>query len=302
MNRYSILASIGLFICLSELVGFAQDEQPSKSPSAGNRQTTEDGLTIEWQKKYLKIKGDFPGNEIVIHYLEAYCRAGSTDRDWRETVIRHQSELISASKDGKRIELRDKLSDGVIVKHVITAGKDEIDFQVSATNPTKNVSQADWAQPCIRVDKFVGVSTDGARERIPEYAKKCFLYIDGKLARMPTHPWADKARYVYGQVYVPAGVNRNDVNPRPLSISVPSNGLCGCFSKDEKQIFAVAWEPYQEIFLGVITCIHSDFRIGGLQPGETKTIRGKIYVVHNDPAALERRYQNDFPQHSKAQK
>lgn len=302
MNRYSILASIGLFICLSELVGFAQDEQPSKSPSAGNRQTTEDGLTIEWQKKYLKIKGDFPGNEIVIHYLEAYCRAGSTDRDWRETVIRHQSELISASKDGKRIELRDKLSDGVIVKHVITAGKDEIDFQVSATNPTKNVSQADWAQPCIRVDKFVGVSTDGARDRIPEYAKKCFLYIDGKLARMPTHPWADKARYVYGQVYVPAGVNRNDVNPRPLSISVPSNGLCGCFSKDEKQIFAVAWEPYQEIFLGVITCIHSDFRIGGLQPGETKTIRGKIYVVHNDPAALERRYQNDFPQHSKAQK
>ena len=27
---------------------------------------------------------------------------------------------------------------------------------------------------------------------------------------------------------------------------------------------AVAWEPYQEIFLGVITCIHSDFRLGGL--------------------------------------
>ena len=39
-----------------------------------------------------------------------------------------------------------------------------------------------------------------------------------------------------------------------------------------------------------------------LQPGETKTIRGKIYVVGNDPAALEKRYQNDFPQHSKTQK
>ena len=48
--------------------------------------------------------------------------------------------------------------------------------------------------------------------------------------------------------------------------------------------------------------MHSDFRIGGLKPGETKTIRGKIYLVANDPAALLRRYQNDFPQQAKSQK
>ena len=45
---------------------------------------------------------------------------------------------------------------------------------------------------------------------------------------------------------------------------------------------AVAWQPYQELFLGVITCIHSDFRIGGLAAGETTEIRGKIYVVDAD--------------------
>jgi len=47
---------------------------------------------------------------------------------------------------------------------------------------------------------------------------------DGKLTRLPTSPWADKARYTPGQVYCPAGVDRNDVNPRPLS----SDGVSVC--------------------------------------------------------------------------
>ena len=45
---------------------------------------------------------------------------------------------------------------------------------------------------------------------------------------------------------------------------------------------ATAWEPYQELFQGVIVCLHSDFRIGGLKPGETKAIRGKIYLMPAD--------------------
>ena len=82
------------------------------------------------------------------------------------------------------------------------------------------------------------------------------------------------------------GVDRNDVNPRPLSKLVPSNGLIGCFSKDESKIFATAFEPYQELFQGVAVCLHADFRLGGLKPGETKDIRGKIYVVPSDVDAL----------------
>ena len=61
-------------------------------------------------------------------------------------------------------------------------------------------------------------------------------------------------------------------------------------------ILAVAWEPYQEIFQGVIACLHSDFRIGGLKPGETKKIRGKLYVVPADVPALVKRYERDFPE------
>ena len=97
----------------------------------------------------------------------------------------------------------------------------------------------------------------------------------------------------------PRVVDRNDVNPRPLSKLVPSNGLCGCFSKDGKQVLAMAWEPYQEIFQGVIACMHSDFRIGGLKPNETKQIRGKMYFVDNDIRALVARYRRDFPEQVK---
>jgi hypothetical protein len=256
-------------------------------------------LTISWDKNYLTVHGDFAGKELRTHYLEAYCRPGSTDADWRtHTIIQHTAEQVEATSDGKRIKLRNKLVDGVVVEHTITAGKDEVDFRLVAHNPTDKASEAHWAQPCIRVDKFTGAGNADARELVPAYARKCFLFLDGKLTRLPTEPWADKARYVPGQVYCPKNVDRNDVNPRPLSSLVPSNGLCGCFSADEKQIFAVAFEPYQEIFQGVIACIHNDFRLGGLAPGETKNVRGKMYFVPADVPALVKRFERDFPEQS----
>jgi hypothetical protein len=81
-----------------------------------------------------------------------------------------------------------------------------------------------------------------------------------------------------------------------LSELVPSNGLIGCFSEDESMIFATAFEPYQELFQGVIVCLHSDFRLEGLEAGASREIRGKIYVVPNDVPELLKRYAADFPE------
>jgi hypothetical protein len=258
------------------------------------------GLAIRWANGFLTISGNFPGHEIQIHYLEAYCRAGSSNRDWKETVIGHTTEIVEASENHKTLKLRDHLRDGVIVDHRITAGRDEVDFRLAAKNPTDNVSQAHWAQPCIRVDRFTGCTTADSRAAVPDYARKCFVFLDGQLTRLPTMPWADKALYVPGQVYCPPHVNRDDVNPRPVSALIPSSGLTGCFSEGGQKIMAVAWQPYQELFLGVVTCIHSDFRIGGLNAGETKEIRGKIYVVDADVPSLVARYERDFPEHVNA--
>lgn len=237
----------------------------------------------------LTITGkNFPGKEMKVNYLEAYCRAGSTDRNWGKTVIGHKTELISKDKNGKNIVLKSTLKDGVTVIHKIRAVADGIEFRLTVKNRTKKTSEAHWAQPCIRVDQFT------ARNQ-QTYLSKSFVFLDGKLTRMPTKNWATKARYVPGQVWCPQGVPRDDVNPRPLSKNVTSNGLIGCFSADESMLMASVWEPYQELFQGVIVCLHSDFRIGGLKPGEEKKIHGKIYLMKNDVEKLLKSYRRDFP-------
>lgn len=254
-------------------------------------------LSLAREQHWLIIRGPrIPGGEIRINYLEAYCRAGSTDADWvKHTVIPHTSEVLSLSGDAKTLRLRDTLADGVTVEHTITVQDDSIDFRLTAHNPAATRSEAHWAQPCVRLAAFTGFDPQGPD--IDDYLPKCFIFLDGKLTRLPTRDWVKTARYTPGQVWCPTSVPRTDVNPRPLSPLVPSHGLIGVFSGDEKQIFATAWEPYQELFQGVARCVHSDFRLGGLQPGETKTIRGKIYLVPADVPALVARYAKDFPEH-----
>ncbi len=254
-------------------------------------------LTLAYEPGWLVINGPhIPGGAIRVHYLEAYCRAGSTDADWMEhTVIKHSTELLGLSDDKKTLRLQDTISDGVIVEHTITARDDEVDFQLQARNPGTQRSEAHWAQPCVRLAAFCGFDPEG--KDIDDYLPKCFVFIDGKLARMPTRDWATTARYTPGQVWCPRTVPRTDVNPRPLNSLVLSNGIIGAFSGDEKMLYATAWEPYQELFQGVARCLHSDFRLGGLQAGETKTIRGKIYLMPTDVNALLIRYAEDFPEH-----
>ena len=259
-------------------------------------------LTLSRDDHWLVIHAPhIPGGEIRINYLEAYCRAGSTDADWvKHTVIPHRNELLSLSPDGKTMKLRDTLQDGVIVEHTITAKDDEVDFRLTAHNPTATASEAHWAQPCVRLGPFTGyTSTERGPKGAPEdYLRKCFIFLDGKPAPMPTPNWAQTARYTPGQVWAPKHVPRTDVNPRPLSPLLPSNGLIACTSADDKWLWATAWEPYQELFQGVARCLHSDFRIGGLPAGEKKEIRGKIYLIPNNLDALKTRYQQDFPEHT----
>src|SRR5207249_4395800 len=137
----------------------------------------------------------------------------------------------------------------------------------------------EWAQPCIDVHTFTGQGQE-------TYWKQCFIFTADGLKRLDELPRERKARYTPGQVYVPEGIDLNDVNPRPISKVRPADGLIGCFSADNRMILATAWQPTQELFQGVRTCIHNDFRIGGLAPGQTKRVRGKIYLLENDPAKL----------------
>lgn len=251
-------------------------------------------LSIAWADNWLTIRGGrLADRQVRVHYLEAYCRPGAHNQNWpQRTKMRHTTELLRASDDGQRIELRCTLDDGLTVQHVITAAADEVDFCLTAHNPTEHASQAQWAQPCVRVDELTG------RGKL-DYIPLCFLFVDGKLTRLPTQPWAEQALYMPGQVYCPPHVSPDDVNPRPLSSVVPSNALMGCYSHDGRTMLATAWEPYHELFQGVATCIHCDFRLGNLQPGQTRQLKGKIYIVPADEQALLERYERDFSEHAK---
>jgi len=261
-------------------------------------------LALEWKDNLLTVSGaHLPGKSLTIWYLEAYCRDGSTARNWHDTVIPHRTTLVERSADGSRLVLECRLDDGVVVRHAISTGADHVDFQVEAHNPTGKESAAHWAQPCLRVDRFVGVPPIRNSE---EYLDKAFIFLPASRGGAPARtflkdvkPWAKAARYVPGQVWAAPGVPRNDVNPRPLNPLTPARGLIGCVSADGKKLLAMAWEPYQELFQGVIVCLHADFRIGGLAPAETRRIRGKLYILENDPDLLIKRYSEDFPDSSR---
>ena len=255
-------------------------------------------LALTWNEGILTVRGrHLPGGAVEILYLEAYCRANSHTTDWVEhTVIKHRAERVSASADGREVRLRDTLADGVVVDHVITAGADDVDFRLTARNPTDKPSDVHWAQPCIRVGTFTGCGPGDTPDKYA-YLDRSFVFQQGRLQWMPTDDWATEARYTPGQVWAAPGVDAADVNPRPLNPHRPSSGLIGCRSGDGRLLLATAWHPYQELFQGVIRCLHSDFRIGGLAPGQTKRIRGKLYLVPNHMDALRARYRKDFPEH-----
>jgi hypothetical protein len=105
----------------------------------------------------------------------------------------------------------------VEVDHLLRAGDGEVDFEVVAVNKGAEYVDAVWAQPCVRVGAFTATGTDRTA-----YIKKSFIYVDGRRAFLPELPWATKAIYTPGQLYIPAGIDRADANPRPHSDTVPS--------------------------------------------------------------------------------
>jgi hypothetical protein len=248
-----------------------------------------DGLRISWTNNLLTVAApDLPGKTLDIWYLEAFCRKGSTHQDWDKTTIPHKTTLLEADADGKRLKLLTTVKDGVEMTHVLRAGKDEIDIAYELVNRGREESQIDWFQPaCIRVEGFTGCKQSN-------YTGKSFIFTERGLTRLADTRRTEEAIYHGGQVYVPKGINLEDVNPRPLCKDAPTNGLIGCFSADDKYILATAFDSTHELFEGVYVCLHSDPHVGGLKPGETRKIHGKIYFVKNDVPALLKRYEADF--------
>ncbi len=247
-----------------------------------------ENLRLGWTNNMLTISGaELPGKTLEVLYLEAFCRSGSTHRDWHQTVIPHKTELLRAGRNGESLRLRTHVEPSVETYHDIRAGRDEVDFLVQMKNTGEQPVDVHWFQPCLRVARFTGRSQNN-------YIARSFIFTEAGLTTLDKTRRTEEGVYRGGQVYVPAGINLDDVNPRPISPDRPVNGLIGCLSEDDQFLLAMAWNDTQELFQGVIVCLHNDPRIGGLKAGESKQLRGKIYVMRNDPKALLNRYRRDF--------
>lgn len=286
-NRISFLIGATTFVCVCVASGC----------TVGNH------LRLDWDGEFLVISGSRLDLPIKVHYLEAFVRSGSSNQDWSESVISHRTTLIAKAEDGSSLHLRSELpvesesspastDPPIVVEQYISAGADEVTFLLTARNRGRKVVDVLWAQPCVRVGEFTGRGLKWYEEE--HYLDACFIFLDGKLTTLDETPRSSDGFYTPGQVYAPVEINRGDLNPRPLSSAIPSSGLIGCYSADGSMLVATAWQPYQELFQGIATCIHADFRIGGLKPGQTKTVRGKIYVMENDVEELLRRYHSEF--------
>lgn len=282
------LANLAAAFCAMALVISASSAQAA----AASKARPKSGLRIGWTNNFLTISGrDIPGGPIETLWWEAFCRKGSTRRDWRETTISHRTELVSADSDGRRLRLKSFVEPWVEVRQELRAGRDEVEIVCDFINRGSNVVDLEWFEPCVRVNKLTGMKQ-------ADYPQRCFIFTSQGLKFLHELPKFEEARYRGGQVYVPPAIRAEDVNPRPLSFIQPANGLMGAVSADNRTILALAWDQTQHLFQGVAVCIHADPHLGGLQPGERKRVRGKFYVVPNNPAALLKRYQKDFPKGS----
>src|SRR5215510_280376 len=105
---------------LGVAMGFILGAMPAARTAA---EPGEPPLQLSWTNNMLTVSGGsvLAGGEVKIWYLEAFCRPGGHDRDWSQTTIPHRTELISRSKDGRRIQLRTRVEPAVVVLHDIRA-------------------------------------------------------------------------------------------------------------------------------------------------------------------------------------
>lgn len=251
--------------------------------------TADPGPRLGWTNQLLTVEWPgLPGGPLPIWYLEAFVRPGAHGREWKESVRPHQTRLVGSTADGRELRFQTHVEPDVQVTHSIRCGVDGLDLDFELANHGSATNDLQWFQPaCIRVANFTGRDQGG-------FVQRSFVFTESGLTTLDRTGRTEEARYRGGQVFPMPGVRDEDANPRPIATRRPVNGLIGCWSADGRWILATASSRTHELFEGVYVCLHSDPSIGGLAPGERKSLRQKLYLVTNDIPALLGRYRKDF--------
>ncbi len=246
---------------------------------------------ITWTNNLLSLHTPIvPSGVIQIWYLEAFLHPGARTQSWNLSKIPHQTKLLHASADRRKLSFVTEVQTNIQVRHRVELKKDEVTFDYEIENKSTAAVDLQWFQPaCIRVGELMD-------RQQSNFVERAFIFTENGFTWLSDTRRTTNALYLGGQVYVPPGINHDDANPRPVARLQPVLGLIGCVSADGKTMLATASSTTHELFEGVYVCLHSDPHLGGLAPGETKRIKAKIYLLKADPEQLLRRYKKDFPQ------
>jgi hypothetical protein len=92
----------------------------------------------------------------------------------------------------------------------------------------------------------------------------------------------------------------NDVVSRYFQNGEPADcSLIVRSSEDDRRHVALAWENGLSVSYNLnqsLNCTHSNPGLGALKPGESKTLRGRIYFLTGTRGELYRRFLKDFPE------
>jgi hypothetical protein len=247
------------------------------------------GPSLAWTNNLLTWADPrLPGGKLDIFYLEAFCLPGGHERRWDQTRLPHTTRMTRRAPDGSGLSFETKVGKSVVVDHGVRMTKDGLVMDFTLSNQGTEPWQVQWFQPaCVRVDAFTGASQSN-------YTQRAFVFTSRGLTWLSETRRREDALYRGGQVYLPPWVDAADANPRPISLDRVTNGVIGCVSGDNRWLLALASDRTFELFEGVYVCLHSDPWIGGLQPGEVRRVRQRLYLLPNDPKALLRRYRRDF--------
>lgn len=182
---------------------------------------------------------------------------------------------------------------------------------VARLEPTKNeASCAAEEYPslniCWQLERAQGFSSE--KNFYPEFVQRCFIFTQrGRIflhntrrRPIPVRPLTDKENNPpWVQMYVPKSAPADmQASSQSWADYSPDRYLypvIGTASRDGKYLTAMAAGAEQTLSQAWHDCMHNNPGWLTAADGKSKEWRVRIYVMENDPDALIRRFQRDFP-------
>jgi hypothetical protein len=264
-----------------------------------------DDTTEKDQARVIATWPDHPDLSCAIWcYEDKLGQPAAWRRDGETVVLEHRSQ---DAPDLKVITRFTPCPDGVVQAVTVEGDTEEATRAINQVNPCFQFRQS----PAF------GEAPDGQGDYVDDFVARCFVFTDHGLtllkdtqrtpcAMKPSRPgdrFAARANaerpwiQSYSPVWEPRPLDGRESYPG-FSRDRITYPIMGVVSRDGRYLAAVAWPETWRMNQLWLCCVHPwpCLLTDDYDPAtETRTSRGKLYVLPNDPALLLERFERDFP-------